>query len=114
MARIFADVPFGMPEEPLAGKVALGLRVPLYGLDQWNKLFTSRQLASLGTFVMHIRSAKDAMQAEGYPSDWTQALVGYLAMTLDRLVDRVARSVSPTQVQLKAVLCIHFQYLLCR
>ena len=48
---IFAKIPFGLPEEPLPSKEALGFRVPLYGFDQWKKLFTPRQLLALGTFV---------------------------------------------------------------
>ena len=48
---LFAKIPFGIPNEPLPSKEALGFRVPLYGFDQWKKLFTSRQLLALGTFV---------------------------------------------------------------
>ena len=31
--QVYTDVPFGLPDEPIAGKDALGIRVPLYGLD---------------------------------------------------------------------------------
>src|SRR5262249_11280306 len=41
---VFTGVPFGLPDEPLPRKEALGIRVPLYGLDQWRKLYTERQL----------------------------------------------------------------------
>ena len=34
--------PFGLPDEPLPSKDALGFRAPLYGLDTWRKLFTNR------------------------------------------------------------------------
>jgi putative DNA methylase len=40
----FSPLPFGPPDEPLPGKEALGIRVPLYGLDTWRKLYTNRQL----------------------------------------------------------------------
>ncbi len=83
--EVFKDVPFGLPTEPLPKKEALGFRVPLYGFDQWYKLFTPRQLVALGTFVKHTRAARDAMQAEGYPPEWVEAVSGYLVCTLDRL-----------------------------
>lgn len=41
--RVFAEVPFGLPDEPIAGKDALGIRVPLYGLDRWLKLWLFSQ-----------------------------------------------------------------------
>ena len=53
--RVFAEIPFGIPNEPLPSKEALGFRVPLYGFDRWSKLFTPRQLFALGTFVKHTR-----------------------------------------------------------
>jgi len=39
---LFSRVPFGLPDEPLPSKEALGFRVPLYGFDRWVKLFTPR------------------------------------------------------------------------
>ncbi len=86
--RVFDGIPFGVPEEPLPGKEALGFRVPLYGFDQWRKLFTPRQLLTLGVFVKHTRLARRAMSAEGYSPEWVEALGGYLALAVDRLADR--------------------------
>ena len=63
--RCYADVPFGMPDEPTASEDALGMRVARYGFDSWDKLFTDRQLLTLGTFVREIRAAKEQM--DGYP-----------------------------------------------
>ncbi len=82
----FRDVPFGLPTEPLPTKEALGFRVPLYGFDQWYKLFTPRQLLALGTFVKHTRAARDAMRAEGYPPEWVEAVVAYLTANLSKAV----------------------------
>ncbi|MDI6858018.1 MAG: DUF1156 domain-containing protein [Dehalococcoidia bacterium] len=84
----FQDVPFGLPTEPLPTKEALGFRVPLYGFDQWYKLFTPRQLVALGTFVKHTRAARDAMRAEGYPPEWVEAVGAYLGIGVDKLADR--------------------------
>lgn len=81
--KIFEDVPFGLPTEPLAGKEALGFRVPLYGLDEWHKLFGPRQLVALGTFVKAVRACTPS------PTDtWHEALAAMLSLGVDRLADR--------------------------
>ncbi len=87
LPRLFADIPFGLPEEPLPSKEALGFRVPLYGFNQWYKLFTSRQLLALGTFIKHTRAACYAMRETGYTAEWVEALEVYLAVSIDRLAD---------------------------
>jgi adenine-specific DNA methylase len=87
IAGVFADIPFGLPEEPLPSKEALGFRVPLYGFDQWRKLFTSRQLLALGTFVKWTRAAKKNIHVLKYPEEWNVALVSYLCGILDKTVD---------------------------
>ena len=96
---VYADVPFGLPHEPIAGKDALGIRVPLYGLDRWSKLFTSRQLLALGTIVKWTQAARGAMEC--YEIDWVRAIGAYLSISLDRLADRSSalcrRDPTPTQ-----------------
>jgi adenine-specific DNA methylase len=85
---VFADVPFGLPTEPLPKKEALGFRVPLYGLDQWYKLFTHRQLMALGTFVRHTRTARAEMFVEGYSVEWIEGIAAYLSLAIDRVANR--------------------------
>jgi putative DNA methylase len=85
--RLFADVPFGLPSEPLPKKEALGFRVPLYGFDEWYKLFTPRQLVAMGTFVKKIRAAREEMKGHDYSADWVESLTGFLAACLSRLAD---------------------------
>ncbi len=87
LERAFAEIPFGPLNEPLAGKEALGFRVPLYGITKWQDMFTRCQLLSLGTFVKHTRQARQAMEAEGYPPGWAEAVGAYLGCGIDRLVD---------------------------
>src|SRR5262249_16472811 len=94
LSNVLAAIPFGLPEEPLPSKEALGFRVPLYGFDKWHKLFTPRQLLALGTFVKHTRAAREAMH-EGYPPEWAGVVHGYLAMALDRLADRSSTQCRP-------------------
>lgn len=81
LARVFAEVPYGLPEESLAGADALGFRVPLYGFDQWNKLFTPRQLAAIGTLVSSVRRLRAELREDVATSEALQAL---MAVALDR------------------------------
>ena len=93
LAQVFADVPFGIPDEPIAGKDALGIRVPLYGFDRWRRLFTTRQLLALGTFVKWSRAVPEAMGV--YSKEWIEAVGGYLAMAIDGLVGRCSSMCRP-------------------
>jgi putative DNA methylase len=86
--RVFRDVPFGIPNEPLPTKESLGIRVPLYGLDRWSALFAPRQLLALGTFVRDTRLAHAQIEKAAYPPDWAEAILAYLAAVVDRLANR--------------------------
>ena len=82
---LYAGIPFGLPEEPLASKEALGFRVPLYGFDTWRKLFTNRQLLALGTFVWSLRGLMQEL--DDYPEGWRETVMANLALVNDRLAD---------------------------
>ena len=86
LQALYADVPFGLPDEPLPSKEALGFRVPLYGFDTWRKLFTNRQLLCLGTSVAVTRQMPD--EGEGIPKEWREAVAASLALVTDRIADR--------------------------
>ena len=88
----FRAVPCGLPDEPLPGKEALGIRLPLYGFDRWRKLFTNRQLVALGTLVRKTRDARAAMYEAQYPNDWVESMMGYLALAVDRVANRGSRN----------------------
>ena len=83
---LYADIPFGLPEEPLPSKEALGFRVPLYGFDTWRKLFTNRQLLALGEFVRAL--SKMPKQLADYPPEWTESLVAMCLPIISRMTDR--------------------------
>lgn len=92
LGEVFADVPFGVPTEPVPqGGSRSGGGSPfttyIYGLTRWRDLFTPRQLIALGTFVKITRAAHLAMEQVGYLADWAEALEAYLAIGLDRLAD---------------------------
>jgi len=81
LERVFAEVPYGLPKEALAGADALGFRVPLYGFDQWDKLFTPRQLAAIGTLVSSVRRLREELSTH---STYSQAIQALMAIALDR------------------------------
>lgn len=77
--KAFETVPFGVPEEPLPPKETLGFRVPLYGIDQWQKMFTKRQLVALSALI----NATRMVSKTGCPGE----IVPYLACGISRLLD---------------------------
>ena len=86
LQALYADIPFGLPEEPLAGKDALGFRVPLYGFDIWRKLFTNRQLLALGEFICALNKVPE--QLADCPPEWTESLVAMCLPIISRMADR--------------------------
>lgn len=88
----FADVPFGVPDEPTPSGGGSGagraFSVQGYGLMKWRELFTSRQLTALGRFVAATRAARDEMAGQHLPTEWIEALGAYLACASDKLTDR--------------------------
>ncbi len=71
------------PDEPV--KVWSGVfNAPLYGLDNFGKLFTSRQLLSLMTFVKWVRLAHEEMLQQGYEEELAKAIATYLGVMCDK------------------------------
>ena len=83
---LYAEIPFGAPDEPTPGAENLGMRVPRYGFDTWRTLFTNRQLLALGTLVQELRRLPEAMA--DWPDTWREAAVASLAPTISRVADR--------------------------
>jgi len=87
----FEAVPFGVPSESLPPKEAPGIRMPLYGFDQWRKLFTDRQLVALASLVSQTR---EFLKTNDYDDLlWVEAVFAYLACGLSRLLDFANTSV---------------------
>ncbi|MFZ0890368.1 MAG: DUF1156 domain-containing protein [Candidatus Binataceae bacterium] len=87
--RVFAEIPFGIPNEPVpqgASRTGGGspFTVHIFGLKRWCDLFNPRQLLALGTFVKHTRTVLRPAEASDALSG---AVVTYLAITLNRLAD---------------------------
>ncbi len=93
LSNTFAEIPYGIPEEPIpqgASRASGGssFTVSLYGLTRWSDLFTSRQLLALGTFVKYTRIVHATMQKQGYSPEWVEAVSAYLTLGFDRVAER--------------------------
>ncbi len=89
LQSLFADIPFGMPEDPIpkgGSGAARAFSVDGYGIDTWRKLFTNRQLLCLGTFTVILRGL--AQEPSNLPECLREAVIANLALVNDRLVDR--------------------------
>src|SRR6266487_4051497 len=87
LSKVFAEIPFGLPDEPTpkgGSGASRAFSVDGYGFDKWYKLFTPRQLLALGTFVRHTRAVHEVMLRQGYSQEWAEAMSAYLAIILDR------------------------------
>ena len=85
---LYAQIPFGLPEEPTPRQgpgAARAFSVENYGFDQWAKLFTDRQLMTLGSFVLAVRKLTDELKA--WPEIWREAVVANLAIVLGKSAD---------------------------
>ena len=90
LQTLYADIPFGLPEEPIYAerpspnsRGASGL--PRYGLDTWRSLFTQRQLLTLGTILREIRYCSEDMDHN--PECWREAIRYYLSCAFGKIAD---------------------------
>lgn len=85
----FADIPFGIPDEPTptggGSGASRAFSLHRYGLKKWRQLFTNRQLIALSSFIRHTRSATSLIAKE--EQKLAEAVGAYLAICMDRLVD---------------------------
>jgi putative DNA methylase len=84
-----ADVPRPghVPDAELPEQ-ALGFRVQGYGMRTWADLFTSRQLTALTTFCDLVKEARDRVLADSGDLAYANAVAVYMALVVDRVVDR--------------------------
>lgn len=88
--RVFADIPFGLPNEPTpagGGRgAARAFSIQGYGLMRWRDLFSSRQLLALGTLVRQLRRVATVNEAS-LPPDWRDAVAAFLVILFDKTAD---------------------------
>ena len=86
LEALYADIPFGLPNEPIMEDAKRNTWCVPYGLNSWRKLFTNRQLLALGEFVRALRSMPG--QLTDYPGEWREALVAMCSPIISRMADR--------------------------
>lgn len=89
LEKIFAEIPFGLPNDPTPRQgpgAARAFSVDGYGLDTWRKVFTHRQLMALGTLVQCIRRFH-VRTSDNLAPIWKEAICGYLTLLTDKLAD---------------------------
>lgn len=89
LQALYADVPFGLPEEPTP-KAGIGasraFSVDGYGFDTWRKLFTNRQLLALGEFVRALHRLPE--QLSDHPQEWRESIAAMCLPIISRMADR--------------------------
>ena len=89
LEALYAEIPFGLPEEPTPRQgigASRAFSVDNYGFDRWSKLFTDRQLLALATFARELRRVVGEL--DSYPDEWRESLAAYLCCMLSKLAGR--------------------------
>jgi putative DNA methylase len=89
--QAYSAVPFGLPTEqtPKGGSgAARAFSVDGYGLDQWRKLFTSRQLTGIAALLKATRTLHAELQGHQYGVDEALSISALITTVLDRIADR--------------------------
>ncbi len=87
LGELFGKIPFGMPDEKIMEDAKRNTWCVQYGIDIFNKLFSPRQLLAIGTFVKCSREGIKALGLKGYPDDYIEAILSYLAIVNDKIAD---------------------------
>ncbi len=76
-----------IPDEPLPPRKTLGIS-PYWTLPKtWGQLFNSRQKLALITFTEKVKNAYKEMLKECYDEEYAKAVVSYLGLILDKILD---------------------------
>ncbi len=86
VVKAFADIPFGLPTEPMPVAETLGFRTSLYGFDQWQKLFTQRQLVAVSSVLRATRNVSAKLESNPF----SEGIAAFLALAVDKQVDRLS------------------------
>jgi putative DNA methylase len=87
LEAVYADIPFGLPDEKITEDAKRNTWCVQYGFERFINLFTPRQTLSIGSMILTIRNLEHEKSFKEYESDWQDAIVSYLAIGIDRLAD---------------------------
>ena len=93
---IYTDIPFGIPTETITEDAKRNTWCVQYGIDQFQKYFTRRQLLSMGVFTAKTRALRGHLVAPAYDEDWQEAITAFLACGVSRLADSLSTGVTWT------------------
>lgn len=81
-----------VPNEPIptpcgsdSGAFFVHIQIVNYGLKKWGDLFNRRQAMALVTFYKLVRESHDKLLEETHDSEYSKAIMTYLALTLDSM-----------------------------
>jgi adenine-specific DNA methylase len=86
---LYSEIPFGLPSAPTPRQgpgAARAFSVDHYGLDTWDKLFTPRQLISIGTLIQCVREMP-LKTSKGQLDKFSEAIFSMTLVALDRAIN---------------------------
>ena len=81
-----------VPNEPIDGPINYDRGHTMYGITKWREFFSPRRLFALGSCVEVFRELVQETSTNGVYDDVTKAGLGYLALSLDTLINYNSRS----------------------
>ena len=91
--KLFGEViPFGLPKEPTPGPAGSKMNsssLRIYGITEWDRVFTERQLLVIGTLIKETREVKNEI-ASSYGTEWKEAIIAYLSSGIAKVADRAS------------------------
>ena len=76
-----------IPDEEIPKSMTGCIAPPNYGMNTWGDIFNSRQKLSILLFIEKIKNLYNILRKKDYEEDYSIAIVTYLALCVDRLVD---------------------------
>jgi putative DNA methylase len=88
LEKLCQETGLTIPNEPIFSADTRAFFTHLYGLDDFGKLFTSRQLLALMTFVKWVRLAHQKLIHEGYEEEFGKVIATYLGILSSKLTNQ--------------------------
>ncbi len=82
--EVFAEIPFGVPDDPITPDAKGSTWCIQYGVSTFDALFSPRQLVAMGTLIRIVREVQKTSRLYQYPREWQDALTVYLQLAIDR------------------------------